>query len=129
MKRSTLGALIAIGGAALTLSCCNGGSFDELEKAPLSYERNSAQHRSQVAACISGALGNFGSDLGTFPDIEPGTTRLLLGGEDSGHYRNYYQIDVIDRVAGSTIYVHRSKGEDPSMPSRDLFSILAHCAG
>lgn len=130
MKRSLLSALLVVSGATLILAGCNGGTFEELEKAPVSFQRTTATPRAQVAACISGKLAKFGSDFGRFPDIEPGTTRLELGGNDGYHFMNYYQIDIDDLdngANGSHIAVRHSKAQDDSLPVSDLVNIVSAC--
>ncbi|MGI4861906.1 MAG: hypothetical protein ACRYHA_34250 [Janthinobacterium lividum] len=129
MKRSFWSALLVVGGAALTLSACDSGTFEELDKAPLAFQHDSSKPRAQVVACISGKLSKFGSDYGRFPDIDFGVTRLTLGGEDGNHYRNYYRIDVIDEGHGSRVSVRHSKAVDNNMTVRDLSDIVEGCTG
>jgi hypothetical protein len=127
MKRSLLGVLPVVCGAVLALSGCNGGTFDEIAKAPVTFEQGSALPRAQVASCISEKLSGFGSNLGTFPDIDPGVTRLELGGDDAGHFRNYYLIDVLDQVHGSSVSVRRSKSPDGNLSMSQLRDLIASC--
>lgn len=128
MKPSFLSALLVVGVAALTLSGCDGGTFEILEKAPVAFQRNTAKPRAQVTACIADKLSRFGSDLGVFPDIEPGVTRMTLGGE-LFHYENYYQINVIDQNGGTHVSVRQSKQKDENLPVNDLFNIVSSCVG
>ncbi len=130
MKRSLIGALLVAGSAALTLAGCNGGTFEELEKAPVALRRDTPTPRAQVAACITDELAQFGSDFGRFPDIEPGTTRLELGGSDGYHFRNYYQIDIDDLdngSRGSHVAVRHSKAQDDSLSVTDLLGLVQRC--
>ncbi|MCY0385831.1 hypothetical protein OVY01_00955 [Robbsia sp. Bb-Pol-6] len=128
MKRSFLGALLVMGSAALTLSGCGGDTFEQIEKAPPTFQRDSAKSRAQVAACLSYNLSRFGSDLGNFPDIDFGVTRLTLGGDDGSHYQNYYRIDIIEEGRGSRVTVRRSKVQDNALRVGELADIVAHCA-
>lgn len=129
MTRSLSAAMILICATAVTLSGCTGSSFDELDKAPVAMDQRTTQPRAALAACISDKLSRFGSDFGSFPDVEPGITRLLLGGEESGHYRNYYRIDILDQTAGSSVSVRRSKAQDDGLPASQMFDIVANCTG
>lgn len=128
MKRSYLSALLIAGGAALALSGCDSGTFEELEKAPLAFRHDSTKPRGQVANCIAGNLSKFGSDLGNFPDIDFGVTRLILGGDDGHHYQNYYRIDIVDQGHGSRVSVRQSKARDNNLTVAALSDIVAACA-
>lgn len=130
MTRSVLGALLVASAAVLTLpGCTSKGSFEELDKAPLAFQRDSALPRAQVVACISERLARFGGDFGRFPDFDFGVTRLTLGGKRGYHYENFYRIDVLDATAGSRVSVRRSKAQDSDLPAGELANIVTECAG
>ncbi|WP_347558883.1 hypothetical protein [Robbsia sp. KACC 23696] len=107
---------------------CNGGTFDELQKAPVSFQLNTLRTRDQVARCVSDALSRFGSDVGNFPEIEPGVTRLTLGGYDGYGYRNYYLIDIADQERGTRVSVRHSKPKDDKLSSDAFNDIVSRCA-
>ena len=129
MKHVSFCLLLVGCSGALALSGCNGGSYDELASAPVSYQRDSGLPRAQVSACVTRELARFGSDLGRFPDIDPGVTRLILGGEDAGHYRNYFEIDILDQSVGSHVSVRRSKTPENSLSASELSDIIERCTG
>jgi len=129
MKHVSICALLAGCSAALALSGCNGGSYEELAKAPISFQRDTGYSRAQVSACVTTALSRFGSDLGRFPDIDPGVTRLILGGADSGHYRNYFEIDIMDQDVGSHVSVRRSNTPEGSLSASQLNDVVQRCTG
>ncbi|KKB65011.1 hypothetical protein WM40_03455 [Robbsia andropogonis] len=128
MKRSIWITPLLTCGATVALFGCNGGTFEELQKAPVSFQQSTAKPRSQVADCVVASLSRFGSDLGNFPDIEQGLTRLTLGGNDGYAYRNYYQIDITDQARGARIAVRHSKAKDGQLSETDLHDIVIGCA-
>jgi len=112
------------------LAGCQGIPLKEIRNIQPAYTKNSSKPVNTIYNCLVTEFDEFRADGRAFflNDVESSRAEISFGAMQMGHFKHYYQIDIIKASTGSQIEIRKSPSKFPPLPEEELISELGKCS-
>jgi len=115
---------------AFSLVGCQGISLKEIRSTQPSYTKTSSKQVNTIYNCLVAEFDEFRADGRALflNDVESSRAEISFGAMQMGHFKHYYQIDIIKNSMGSQIEIRASASRFLPLPPDELIAELEKCS-